>query len=152
MHLESSMGVRQTVERVWAFFVDPANLPKWDRSVATVIVPSPNNVGVGSTFDTLAPSGMRMSYRVTEFVPKQRISIRLVNSNMFKEALWTFKFEPIAGAVRIICRVDLIPRLRYSFLIPVLLLTYKAAFRRDLTYLKQALEHGQSLIPQPEPK
>jgi hypothetical protein len=141
MHLESSVVVSQALERVWAFFVDPANLPRWDRSVATVIPTSPSTVGAGATFDTIAPSGMRMSYRVTDLVPRQRAEIRLVNSNMFKEALWTFIFEPLAEGVRINCQVDFTPRLRYSFLTPVLLLTYKDAFRRDLTYLKQALEN-----------
>jgi hypothetical protein len=141
MHLESSVVVSQTIDQVWAFFVDPANLPKWDRSVATVIPTSPDIAGVGSTFDTIAPSGMRMSYRIIDIMPEQRASIRLVSSTMFKEALWTFIFEPVADEVRIICQVDLSPRLRYSFLIPVLLFTYKHAFRRDLTCLKQALEN-----------
>src|SRR5258708_4999482 len=42
--------------------------------------------------------------------------------------------------VRITCDLDCTVRLQYSFLVPVLLLTYKDAFRRDLTYLKQAIE------------
>jgi hypothetical protein len=102
--LESSILVMQTVDHVWAFFEDISNLPKWDRSVARVVPTSPGPIGLGYTFDTIAPSrgsgaqkeGLRMSYRITEIAPKQRYSVLLVVSTMFKDALWTFVLENLS--------------------------------------------------------
>jgi hypothetical protein len=78
IHLESSIIVGRTVDRVWAFVMDPLSLTTWGRSMARFIVASPDLVGVGFTFDTLAPArrsdphaaGARLSRRVTEFTPR----------------------------------------------------------------------------------
>jgi hypothetical protein len=56
--------------------------------------------------------------------------------------------ENVAEGVRITCQLEGTLRLRYSFLLPVFLLTYKEAFRRDLTCLKQAIEQ-QEITEQP---
>jgi hypothetical protein len=105
---------------------------------------------VGSTFDTIAPArnphsrkdGMRMSYRVTEWVLNHRFRSLLTHSPMFKYAEWGMTTDDVPDGVRITCDLDYTVRLRYSFLVPVLLLTYKDAFHRDLTYLKQAIEQN----------
>jgi polyketide cyclase/dehydrase/lipid transport protein len=152
MHLQAAIVVNRTTEHVWSFFSQLSNLAKWDRSVAQAIATSPEPFGVGSTFDTIAPvrkpragkEGLRMSYRVTEYVPTRRFKALLVHSPMFKYAEWSMTTEEVPEGVRITCQADLSVRLRYSFLIPVLLLTYQDAFRRDLTYLKQAIEQDQA--------
>ena len=151
MHLQAAIVVARTNEQVWSFFTDPSNLAKWDRSVAQVILTSSEPFGVGSTFDTIAPipkfrsrkEGMRMSYRITEYVPNCRMHIRLTNSRMFTFAEWIMATETIAEGVRITCHLDCALSLRYSFLLPILLLTYRGAFRRDLIYLKQAIEQNE---------
>ncbi len=146
MHLEAAIVVPQTNEQVWRFFEDPANLAKWDRSVAQVVSTSPEPFGVGSTFDTIAPArkssgkeGLRMSYRTAEYAPSHQVRIQLTYSPIFSSADWIMTTETAAEGVRITCGVDFTLRLRYSFLLPVLLLTYRGAFRRDLTYLKHAI-------------
>lgn len=151
MHLQASIVVTQTNEQVWRFFEQPSSLAKWDRSVAQVIPTSSEPFGVGSTFDTVAPvlnsrsrqEGMRMSYRITEYVPKRQMHIRLTHSRMFKYAEWIMATETIAAGVRITCHLECSLNLRYSFFLPILLLTYREAFRRDLTYLKQAIEQNE---------
>lgn len=151
MHLQAAIIVARTNEQVWRFFSDPSNLVKWDRSVAQVIPTSSEPFGVGSTFDTIAPvpksrsrkEGLRMSYRITEYVPNRQMNIRLTNSHMFTFAEWIMGTETSAEGVRITCHLDCTLSLRYSFLLPVLLLTYQGAFRKDLTYLKQAIEQNE---------
>ena len=61
MHFTSDVIVERSQRQVDAFFAEPANLAKWDRSVAQVIPTSTGETAVGFTFDTIAPSGMRMS-------------------------------------------------------------------------------------------
>ncbi|HEX4206331.1 MAG TPA: SRPBCC family protein [Ktedonobacteraceae bacterium] len=148
MHLQATIVVGQTNDQVWRFFSNASNLARWDRSVAQVILTSPEPFGVGSTFDTIAPvpkshalkEGLRMSYRVTSYVPNQQMNMQLTNSSMFKYAEWIMTTEDISEGVRITCQLDGTLRFQYSFLLPILLLTYKGAFRRDLTYLKQAIK------------
>jgi polyketide cyclase/dehydrase/lipid transport protein len=152
MRLQSWILVGRAIDHIWAFFVDLPNLATWDRSVAQVIVTSSEPLGVGSTFETIAPSprsdpqraGARLSYRITEVVPQQRFSVLLVDSPMFKRAVWTFVLEPVADGARITCLLDFALRPRYSWLLPILLVTSRGALRRDLTALKQALEQRAS--------
>lgn len=150
MHMQSAIVVNRTNDHVWRFFSDLSNLAKWDRSVARAIPTSSEPFGVGSTFDTIAPvrnpragkEGMRMSYRVTEYAPNHRFKSQLTHSPMFTYAEWGMTTDDVPDGVRITCDLDCTVRLQYSFLVPVLLLTYKDAFRRDLTYLKQAIERN----------
>lgn len=151
MHLQGAIVVNQTNDQVWRFFSQLSNLAKWDRSVAQVLATSSGPTAVGSTFDTIAPvpegragkEGLRMSYRVTEYVPNHQVKTLLTYSPMFKDAEWTVTTDDVPGGVRITCRVDLSVRLRYSFLLPVLLVSYKGAFRRDLASLRQAIEQDE---------
>jgi hypothetical protein len=52
----------------------------------------------GFTFDTIAPSGMRMSYRITEHEPRRHTTIELCESRMFRRALWRIQYAPAPGA------------------------------------------------------
>jgi Polyketide cyclase / dehydrase and lipid transport len=148
MHLQATIVVGQTNDQVWCFFNDLSNLARWDRSVAEVLWTSPEPYGVGSTFETIAPvrkprspkEGLRMSYRITSYVPNHMYSCLLTNSSMFTFAKWTMSTEQSAAGVRITCQFDGTLRFHYSFLLPILLLIYKGAFHRDLASLKQAIE------------
>jgi hypothetical protein len=86
IRLHSETVVSLTRDQVWAFFEDVDNLAKWDRSVARVERTTSGPIGVGYQFDTISPSGQRMSYRVSELIPKDRATIDLVNSDMFDRA------------------------------------------------------------------
>lgn len=140
MHFTSDVVVERSQRQVAAFFAEPGNLAKWDRSVAQVIPTSAGPTAVGFTFDTLAPSGLRMSYRITEHVPEEHTSIRLESSPMFREAVWQMRYETVAVGTRIHCDVDFTLRPLYWFLSVPLLLTQRRALRRDLTFLKEAIE------------
>jgi hypothetical protein len=95
MHLKSSIIVKESFEEVITFFYDPSSLAQWDRSVAEMIPQPERNDTSGATFDTIAPSGMKMTYEVIEIDPTGRsVKILLTKSKMFKKAIWHFEFEP----------------------------------------------------------
>jgi hypothetical protein len=144
MHFTSDVVVERSQRQVAAFFDEPENLAKWDRSVAKVVPTSDGTTAVGFTFDTIAPSGLRMSYRITEHVPEEWTSIALENSPMFREAVWRMAYETVPIGTRIRCDVTFTLRPRYWFLIIPLLLTQRSALRRDLSLLKDAIEAHES--------
>jgi hypothetical protein len=71
------------------------------------------------------------------------VHIRNTSSRQFAFAEWIMTTETVSDGVRITCEFVGTWRPRYSVLLPVFLLLYKSAFRRDLSYLKQAIEQGE---------
>ena len=66
--------------------------------------------------------------------------LELLNSRMFKKAIWRMQFDAVSTGTRITCGVDFTLRFLYLFLMVPLVVLQKSALRRDLTYLKRALE------------
>jgi|SRR6185312_998750 len=143
MQLTSTIVVSQNIDQVTQFFYTPSSLAKWDRSVAEMIPTS--SVSTDSdeiTFDTVSPSGMRMSYKIIEFgSDKRSVKVLLTKSKMFKEAIWHFQFAPVSEGTLITCHVYFALKLWYLFLYPVLYLN-KRALLRDLTFLKIAINEN----------
>ena len=140
MHFEAYVDVDRSPNAVAAFFEVPQNLARWDRSVARVESTTTAGPADGVAFDTVAPSGLRMSYRVTEHVPGRHWTIDLVSSRMFRTAIWGMRCDPTATGSRITCVVDFTLRPLYSFLAIPLLLTQRKALAHDLESLKAAIE------------
>jgi hypothetical protein len=141
MHLQSKILVEQNIEQVTKFFYEPSSLAKWDKSVAEMIPVSSSGQPVGSTFDTIAPSGLKMNYEIIEFDSGKNVKIKLNNSKMFKTAIWHFQFDPVGERSEITCNVLVTPRFRYIFLYPLLFFN-KSALLRDLKFLKIALDEN----------
>ena len=146
MHLSEKIIVEQSAEQVWALLSDPYFLPKWDRSVETII---PTLIGahqavVGFTFDTIAPKkkgrkkALRMSYRIIENIPGYQTKIQLEKSAMFRAAVWTMRVETADGGTLITCEVDLKVKPAYFFMAPILFFNKKALLT-DLQYLRKAI-------------
>jgi hypothetical protein len=146
MHLQSKILVEQNIKLVTDFFYEPSSLAKWDRSVMEMIPISSDTNAVGSTFDTIAPSGMRMNYEVIEMKSERSVKIKLNNSKMFKTATWHFEFAPVEEKTLITCHVYFTPRLKYFILYPVLYFT-RSALLRDLNFLKEALDKNYGSAP-----
>ena len=145
MHLQSKLQVDYTIDQVTNFFYEPSSLAKWDRSVAQMIPASTSGTAVGSTFDTIAPSGMKMNYEIIEFDSERSVKIQLNNSKMFKKAVWHFQFDPMGTGTAITCHVYFTLRLPYIFLYPVLYFN-KQALSRDIGFFKTALEENYQLM------
>jgi hypothetical protein len=143
MYLESEILVSRPVAEVWAFFENPCNLVKWDRSVARVEIVGSVPAGVGFSFDTVGPSadndGIRSCYRVSEYQPGEYAWVDLTNSKWFSRARWLTALEPTDAGTKIRIGIALTFRRRYLYLWPIIRLSVPA-MTRDLGYLKLAIE------------
>jgi len=142
MHFHSAVTVARPLAAIATFFEDPANLGRWDRSVAQVVPTSPGPVAAGYSFDTISPSGMRMSYRITAHESLRGSTIALVSSPYFRRASWEMRYESVPAGTRIDCSVDFTLRPRAFLLAVPLLLTQRRALARDLSFLKAAIEES----------
>ena len=140
MHFHSEIIIDRAPETVGAWLDDASNLPRWDRSVAQVIPTSSGQAAIGFTFDTIAPNGLRMSYRITDHVPLHHTTIALVGSPMFRVAIWRMRYDRVGAATRVACDVSLALRPRYLLLGIPLRLAQRSALARDLRQLKAAIE------------
>ncbi|HEY4367129.1 MAG TPA: SRPBCC family protein [Steroidobacteraceae bacterium] len=140
MRIQSTLTVAQTRGDVWKFLADPQNAPKWDRSVASVVVHSPSEVGVGTEVETTAPSGMRQRFRIVEFSPARRLRFILLKSSIFKTAELVFLLESIPGGTRITHEINFTFRFYAMPLYVVIMLTNRKALSTDLGFLGRALQ------------
>ena len=138
MHLQSSIKVKQPIEKVLQFFYEPTSLAKWDRSVAEMIPITNEGTKEGAIFQTIALSGMKMVYEVIEMTNERDVKILLKNSKMFKKAIWQFQFDPTGDGTNVTCHIYFSLRPLYFFLYPVLFVTKKALLR-DLNFFRDAL-------------
>jgi hypothetical protein len=142
--LEAKITVPYSKAQVWQTSQNISFLAKWDRSVQEVIPTSNGPLGVGYTFETIAPKkpgqeeGLRMSYRVIEFVPDHRATVLLEQSDMFNNAKWITQFDETPQGTLVTSIMDAEVRFKYFYLVPVLLLN-KQALMTDLEYFKEAL-------------
>ena len=143
MYLESAIWVNRPLSEVWAFFADPSNLVKWDRSVARVVITNSVPVGVGFTFDTFGPAtnreGARSSYRMSEYHPGEYVWVDLTNAKWFSQARWLTAFEATGKGTKVRIGITLTFKPRYIYLWPIFRLTTHG-IKRDLGYLKRAIE------------
>ncbi len=152
MRLQSTIMIFREPDKVWAFLREASNIPKWDRGVAAVTSGPAGVTGVGSEFDTLAtndPSASgagngRMSYRIAEVDPKNNqctveLTSRDGNARFFKHAAWTFRADAAEGGTRVTCSVEMVLRLRWLVMAPILYFM-RSAITRDLRQLKVTLE------------
>lgn len=142
MQLTSTIIVKQNIEQVWEFLSNPLNANKWDKSVARVILPESGFTGLGSVVDTIAPSGMRQSFVVSEFQPPDLFNFRLLKSSMFRNADLMFLMEKVTDGTKITHEINFKLRPGSLFLYPILLLTNRKALGRDMEYLRKALEEN----------
>lgn len=139
MRLTSVINVEQTVEQVWEFLSNPLNSNKWDKSIDHVILPESGFTGLGCKVETVAPSGMRQSFVITEYAPPHFFKFRLLKSSMFKVADLSFLMEKVNKGTRITHEINFKLHFRSLFLYPIFLFTSKKALGADLEYLKNAL-------------
>lgn len=140
MKLTSTIIVKQSVDQVWNFLSDPQTSNKWDKSVDHVILPESGFTGLGCVVETVAPSGRKQSFRITEFQPPSFFKFRLLKSSEFKDAELSFLIEKVAEGTKITHEINFKLHFHSAFLYPVLLLTSKKALGKDLGYLKNALD------------
>jgi len=137
MRLTTSITVPQSIDQAFDYLANPYNSNKWDKSIQSVDLPGGRFDGVGTLVNTVAPSGMKQSFVVTEFSPPRTFKFRLLKSSMFKLAELSFMFEVIEGKTKITHVIELKLNFWAFFLYPVLMFTNKKALGADMEYLRK---------------
>ena len=141
MKIHSIVVVKRALAPTWAFVSDPRTAPKWDRSIASVELITPEPIDVGTIITTTAPSGMRQSFQITEFDPNTAFTFKLLESNMFRTASLRFLLHPVAEGTQITHEINFTFYVHTLLLYPIMLLMYKKALATDLELLKRAIEN-----------
>lgn len=118
----------------------------WDRSVSKVISISSAPFGVGARFGTIGPfrgghEGKRSEYQVVA-VDGDESKVGLVNSPIFKSAVWTTRLAAKGNGTIVECEMDMSTDLLRAPIGLLLKLNAKA-IATDLQFLKRAIENGE---------
>lgn len=101
MGFESSIEINATPERIWTTLSDPEEWPRWIPSLKKIEKLSADPPGVGSQFRITAKAGMtvRLSIKITEFVPKERVVMQ--GKVMGTRITRYYSLTPINGHTRV---------------------------------------------------
>jgi len=145
-HMAGEVFIDRPPDQVRAFFADANSLVLWDRSVSKVISNSSDPLGVGARFTTIGPfrggrEGKRSEYQVVA-VAGDESRAELVNSSIFKSAVWTMRLAAKGNGTMVECEMDMSTDLLRTPIGLLLKLSEKAIFA-DLQFLKRAIENGE---------
>ena len=75
MHFANRVTIRRPPSEVFAFLVDPANIPKWNYAIDSARQLSPGPVGVGTRIQQTrsVPRPTTEELVITELVPERRM-------------------------------------------------------------------------------
>jgi hypothetical protein len=143
-HLDAELLIDRPLDQVRAFFADADSPVRWDRSVSKVICTSP--FAVGAKFVTIGPSrhgreGKRSEYQVIA-VGDDESQVQLVNSPLFKSAVWTMRLAAKGRGTSVTCAMDMSTDWLRAPL-GMLLKLNANAIATDLQFLKRAVENGE---------
>ncbi|HTH53646.1 MAG TPA: hypothetical protein VL495_06825 [Edaphobacter sp.] len=145
-HMGAEVLIDRPVDDVRAFFADANSPVLWDRSVSKVVCASPDLFVVGAKFATIGPfrggrEGKRSEYQVVA-VGEDESKVELVNSTIFKSAVWTMRLATKGNSTNVECEMDLSTDLLRAP-IGLLLKLNEKAIATDLQFLKRAIEDGE---------
>jgi hypothetical protein len=145
-HFAEEVFIDRSPDQVRAFFADVNCLVLWDRSVSKVIWDSSTPFAVGARFATIGPSrggreGKRSEYQVVA-VDGDEGKVALVNSPIFKSAIWTMRFAAKDSGTIVGCEMAMSTDLLRAPIGLLLKLNAKA-IATDLQFLKRAIENGE---------
>ena len=145
-HLTAEVFIDRALDQVRAFFADADSLVRWDRSVSKVISASPAPFEVGAKFATVGPfrggrEGKRSEYQVVA-INGDESKVELVNSPIFKSAVWTMRLTEKREGTIVECEMDVSTDLLRTP-IGLLLKLNARAIATDLQFLKRAIENGE---------
>ena len=145
-HMATEVFVDRPLDQVRAFFADVNSLVLWDRSVCKVVSISSSPFEVGARFATIGPfrgghEGKRSEYQVIA-VDGDESKVELVNSPLFKSAVWTTRLAAKGNGTIVECEMDMSTDLLRAP-IGLLLKPNARAIATDLQFLKRAIENGE---------
>jgi len=138
-----SVLIARPLEEVFAFVEDARNRPRWDGSVTSEELTSPEPIGVGTTVRTkLSSMGREYEYtwEVTEHVPPNRMTIEST-SGPFPTTL-AYQLDGRDGGTSVDFAVTGRPTGLLRLLQPVIARNMQANLDRGFARLKELLETG----------
>jgi Polyketide cyclase / dehydrase and lipid transport len=138
--------IDRPLQQVRDFFADLQHPVRWDRSVSKVVYASSAPLTVGAKFTTIGPSrggreGKRSDYQVIA-IDGDEAKLALLNSPIFKSAIWTMRLVETGSGTKVACEMDLSTDLLRAPIGLLLKLNAKA-IATDLQFLKRAIENGE---------
>ena len=136
-----SVLIGRPVEEVFAFVEDARNRPRWDESVTSEELTSPEPIGVGTTVRTkLSSMGREYEYtwEVTEHVPPSRMTIEST-SGPFPTTL-AYQLGAREGGTAVDFAVTGRPTGMLRLLQPLIARNTQANLDRGFARLKELLE------------
>lgn len=101
MRFEGSAEINATPEKIWAALGDPEEWPRWIPALKKIEKLSAGPLAVGSQFRITARAGMtvRLSMKITEFVPEERVVMqgRVLGARLTRY----YSLMPINGHTRV---------------------------------------------------
>ena len=147
-----SVLIARPLDEVFAFVEDARNRPRWDDSVISEELTSPEPITVGTTVRTrLKSMGREYEYtwEVVEHEPPSRMTIEST-SGPFPTTL-AYRLAERDGATRVDFSVTGRPGGLLRLFQPLIARTTQANLDRGFPRLKQVLESGRLTPPAPRP-
>lgn len=143
-HFDAELLIDRPLAEVRAFLANPNSPVLWDRSVSKVICTSPS--AVGAKFTTIGPfrhgrEGKRSEYQVIA-VNGDESKVKLLNSPVFRSAVWTMSLASAGSGTIVKCSMDMSTDLLRTP-VGILLKMNAKAIATDLQFLKRAIENGE---------
>jgi carbon monoxide dehydrogenase subunit G len=138
-----SVLIARPLEEVFAFVADARNRPRWDESVTSEELTSPEPIAVGTTVRTkLSSMGREYEYtwEVTEHVPPNRMTIEST-SGPFPTTL-AYQLDGRKGGTSVDFAVTGRPTGLLRLLQPLIARNTQANLDRGFARLKELLETG----------
>ena len=144
--MAAQVFIERPIGQVRTFFADANHLVLWDRSVSKVISISPGPIEAGAKFATIGPfrggrEGKRSEYQVIA-TDGDESKAELVNSRIFKSAVWTMRLAAKGNGTTVECEMDMSTDLLRAP-VGLLLKLNEKAIATDLQFLKRAIENGE---------
>lgn len=141
--VQSLVEISLPRDEVATYACDPDNATAWYENIKTVQWKSPRPLAVGSQIMFVAEflgRSLAYTYEVTEFVPGERFVMRTAEGPFPMETTYTWE-DTSGGATRMALRNRGEPAGFAKITAPVMVRAMRRANRKDLSRLRQILEH-----------
>ncbi len=134
--------IERPVSEVFAYVIDPTNLPRWQTNTVSAVVEGDGPLRVGTRLREVhrGPGGRQLEslVEVVELVPDRVFALLMVEGSLPIDA--TISFASSEGGTRMSFNVRGMPTGPLRFLQPLMRAALKRQFREHCATLKRVLE------------